>query len=312
MQKHGTLKSLAIALAMTLGSAAAAQAQMTVNMGTGSRPESVTQGWGGAYFASCQGGGTLGLNDGSVKTFDTAGNVSVFVDGLDNPRGITFTGEYLVVTDTTKIWKIDRHGNKSILAEASQFPFPVAFFNDVTAEKGGRAVYVAEMGSRTVIRDAAGFLVPPDSAQAWAVPSTSRVYRVTMSGQISEEVAPSRKVLIMNGVQQARKGNNLLIAEFFFGNIVVADKHKGKDRLRIIATGFRGADGIDQAKDGTIYVSSFENGAVWKMDKKGENITNMISGVGRQSTADMYLDEAMGLLLVADTAHGTVIVLPTN
>ena len=128
------------------------------------------------------------------------------------------------------------------IADASQFPHPAAFFNDAMAEIGGQAVYVTEMGSRTMIRDAAGFLVPPDSAQAWSVPATSRVYRVSLSGQISEVISPSRKVLVMNGVAY---GNffNLLVAEFFYGNVVKVWPGGIK---QIIATGFRGADGIEQ------------------------------------------------------------------
>ena len=48
------------------------------------------------------------------------------------------------------------------------------------------------------------------------------------------------------------------------------------------------------------------------MDADGENLQVLIDGVGRQSTADFYLDEKAGVLLVPDTAHGTVIVLPTQ
>jgi len=196
------------------------------------------------------------------------------------------------------------------VADASQFPFPAEFFNDAVAEHGGRAVYVTEMGARTQIRigataPAPNVLAPTDSAQAWAVPATSRVYRVTFDGQISEVVGPSRKNLIVNGVTF---GNffNVLLAEFFYGNIV---RVWPGGRKEIVATGFRGADGIEQAKNGTIYVSSFENGAVWKMDVHGENIQPLIEGVGFQSTADLYLDESKDIVLVPDTLHSTVHVL---
>lgn len=301
-------------LAITLFVGGAAQAQTTIDVGVGTRPESVTRAWGGQLYVSCQNNGTLGLNDGEIRTFDLNGNVSVFVRGLDNPRGMAFTGEYLVVTDTTQVWIIDRAGNKRVLAGSSSFPNPIAFLNDAAPEHGGHAVFVTEMGARTLIRDpATGFLVPTDSAQAWSVPATSRVYRIRLDGKVTEVVSPSRKVLIMNGVAEAKrgKGNRLLIAEFFYGNIVVA-RLNGKGTKQILATGFRGADGIEQDSQGTIYVSSFENGAVWKMDSEGEDITPLIEGVGRQSTADFYLDEGAGLLLVADTLHGTVIVLPTD
>lgn len=269
--------------------------------------------FGGRYFVSCQNAGTAGLNDGKIYTFDLSGNLAEFAGGgqLDNPRGLTFTGRYLVVTDTTTIKKIDGSGTVTTIAEASQFPFPAAFFNDVAAEPGGRAVYVTEMGARTQIRvgatpPAPNVLLPTDSPQAWAVPATSRVYRVSLDGKISEVVTPSRKNLIINGVAF---GNffNVLLAEFFYGNVV---RVWPGGRKEIVATGFRGADGIEQAQNGTIYVSSFENGAVWKMDAQGESIQSLIEAVGFQSTADLYLDETHDIVLVPDTLHSTVIVLP--
>jgi sugar lactone lactonase YvrE len=310
MKRLPKLMVLGISFGVSLLAAGAVRAQTsTIDLGAGSRPESVTKAWGGKLYVSCQNAGTLGLNDGEIKTFDLNGNVSVFATGLDNPRGMAFTGKYLVVTDTSRIWKIDQAGNKTVLADPPAFPNPVAFFNDAATEEGGRAVFVSEMGGRTLIRDAAGFLVPTDSAQAWSVPATSRIYRITLDGRVSEVVSPSRKVLIINGVTTANRDNKLLIAEFFYGNIVLAGRHR--DTWKILATGFRGADGIEQAKDGTIYVSSFENGAVWKMDEDGENITPLIENVGRQSTADFYLDEPGHRLLVPDTLHGVVIVLPS-
>ena len=47
--------------------------------------------------------------------------MSPFVAGLNDPR-VTFTGEFLVATDTTRVWIIDEQGNKRVLAEAAAFP----------------------------------------------------------------------------------------------------------------------------------------------------------------------------------------------
>jgi sugar lactone lactonase YvrE len=313
--------AVGIGLFATMSSMAPGQAQAqaqppvsTIALGPGcTRPESVIKGFGGKYFVSCQNAGTVGLDDGKIFTFDLGGNVSEFAGGgkLDNPRGLAFTGQYLVVTDTTKVKKIDSAGNVTTIVEASQFPNLAEFFNDAVAEPGGRAVYVTEMGARTQIRigavpPAPNVLAPTDSAQAWAVPAISRVYRVALDGRITEVVTPSRKNLIINGVAF---GNffDVLLTDFFYGNVVRVWPGGIKE---IVATGFRGADGIEQAKNGSIYVSSFENGAVWKMDARGENVDALIDGVGFQSTADLYLDEAQQLVLVADTLHSTVIVLP--
>src|SRR5262245_36633220 len=98
----------------------------------GPRPESITRAWGDRFYVSIQGpSGALGVFDGEVRQVDLAtGTVVPFVDGLENPRGLAFTGEFLIAADQQKIYKIDEAGNKTILAEAAQFPFPAVFFND--------------------------------------------------------------------------------------------------------------------------------------------------------------------------------------
>lgn len=279
-----------------------------VSLPVGTRPESVTKGWDGTFYVSIQGAPDLGKNDGEIRTLDPrTGAVTTFVTGLDNPRGLAFTGSYLVVTDTTRVWIIDRSGGKRVLADASAFPHPIAFLNDTAAERGGRAVYVTEMGGRTLMRDPNGFLWPTDSPQALTIPPTSRVYRISLSGKVTDAVTPSRKLLVMNGVTEANRAGHLLCADMFYGDVVDVDLKT--NRKVVVATGFRAADGLEQGSDGTVYVASFDNGGVWKMDADGENPQVLLSDVGRSSTADLYLDEKGRRLLIPDTLHNAVIVL---
>jgi sugar lactone lactonase YvrE len=262
--------------------------------------------------------GALGTFDGEVRQVDlAAGTTTPFVTGLENPRGLAFTGQFLIVADQQKIYKIDQAGNATVLAAAAQFPFPAVFFNDAAPERGGQAVFVTEMGRRDIIREAAGtpnagHLIPPDSDAAFAVPATSRVYRITMDGAITSMFEPSRKLLVTNGVTEAKRGlgNRLLVTDFFHGNIVEVDLALG--RKNIIATAFRGADGLEQATDGTLFISSFELGAVWRTDEFGENMKVLIDHVGFQTTADFYLDEPAKKLYVPNTAAGTIMVVPTE
>lgn len=286
-------------LSAILLSGAAAAAPATIEVGP--RPESITRGFGGKFFVSVQGAPELGKLDGEIRTVDPAtGVVKTFARGMDNPRGITFTGTSLVVTDTDKILTVSRTGEVKVLVSAARFPHKAEFFNDVTAEPGGTAVYVTEMGARTKQRDPQGVLWPTDSPEALQIPAEARVYRVSLTGQIRALNTPSRKSLVINGVGLSRPG--LLVADMFYGNVVRISGGK----QTVIASGFRGADGVEQGSDGTIYVSSFDNGAVWKMDADGENPRALLSGVGRSSTADFYLDERGKRLLVPDTLHGTV------
>jgi sugar lactone lactonase YvrE len=309
------MKALVVALSITAFSTGAGAQLASIPVGP--RPESITKAWDGKFYVSIQGAsGALGVFDGEVRQVDlSSGAVTTFVTGLENPRGLAFTGEFLIAADQQKIWKIDRTGNKTLLAEVSQFPFPAVFFNDAAAEEGGKAVYVSEMGRRDIIREVppspnAPHLIPVDSDAAYAIPAISRVYRITMDGKISSVFEPSRKLLVINGVTETKKRKTLLVLDFFHGSVVDVDIKKGTKT--IVATGLRGADGIEQASDGTIFVSSFENGAVWRMDENGENMRQLVSGLGFQTTADFYLDESAKRLYVPNTATGTVLVVSTE
>ena len=312
---------LLLGLVLALSSAAAHAQLMTIAVGP--RPESITKGWDGKFFVSIQGpSGALNVVDGEIRRLDiqTATVDPVpFATGLINPRGITFTGRYLVVADQLAVWRFDRQGNRVKLLDAAQLP-PVTppeaiFFNDAAAEDGGKAVYVSEMGRRDLIRVAAvppalPVLIPVDSQAAYDIPATSRVYRITMDGQFRSVFEPSRKLLVINGVTEIKRRHKLLVLDFFHGNVVEVDLKKGTKS--ILATALRGADGVEQAADGTIFVSSFDNGAVWRLDEDGENPRVLLKDVGFQTTADFYLDERAKQLYVPNTPGGHIIVLSTE
>ena len=318
MNFHRFVGSLGLVLVL-LASEARAQPG-SIFLGMNSRPESITKGWNGKFYVTLQGpSGALGTFDGQVVEVDIrSGIVTPFVMGLENPRGITFTGRYLVVADQVKIFKIDRHKHVTLLATGAQLPFqPVppatVFFNDAAAEEGGEAVYISEMGRRDLIRvppPPPQVLIPVDSPAAFAIPATSRVYRIGLDGGIKSVFEPSRKLLVINGVTEVKKRRKLLVLDFFFGSVVDVDLKKGTKT--ILATALRGADGVEQAEDGTIFVSSFELGAVWRMDEDGENLQALITDVGFQTTADFYLDERAKLLYVPNTAAGTIMVISTE
>jgi sugar lactone lactonase YvrE len=305
----------AVVLYAATAFATTAQAQVT-SIAVGGRPESITKCWDGLYCVSSTGVNTAlnGPADGDIRKLDiSTGTVTVFVTGLVNPRGLAFTGKYLAVADDKKIWLIEEDGSTSVLADASQFPFPITtIFNDLAPEHGGHAIYASDMGRRDLIRDASGNLLPVDSNEAWAVPLAGRVYRVGLDGKITAISAPSRKLLVLNGLTEATKGkgNRMLVVDTFHGNVVALDKHQGT--MSILATAFRGADGVGQGKDGTIYVSSFDRGAVWRMDADGENITALVDNLGRGATADLYVNEDTDELYVPDFAHGMILIIPAQ
>ena len=97
----------------------------------------------------------------------------------------------------------------------------------------------------------------------------------------------------------------MLVADMFNGSIVEV---KDGDAVRILNSGFRGADGLEEDRNGTIYLGSFDQGKVWKFDKEGQNPRLFADGL--KAAADMFLDEDKGIMLLPDTKAGTVLVIP--
>lgn len=265
----------------------------------GRRPESVTRGFGGHHYVTVM--GEPGPGDGVVKVI-RGDRVEVFAEGMDEPKGITFLGDRLVTTDLTRVWQIDAQGRKSLLADASAFPKPVSYLNDVAAAPDGQSVYVTDMGARDRMMDPEGNLWPLGSPEARALPIRGRVYQISREGQVRLVVQGTRAMACPNGVAAPAEGE-LLIAEFFYGNLL---RWQGP-QLRILTSGFRGADGIARGKDGRIYVSSWTQGKLWRLSRDGTSPEVLIEGLA--SAADFYLDEEAGELWLPDMKAGQILVL---
>ncbi len=291
-------------LALT-GSAVAAPERKVVSVGT--RPESVTRGFGGKYYVTVMNDGKI-AGDGVVKVID-GDTVKEFATGLDEPKGICFTGKFLVTTDVKRVWKIDAKGEKSVLADEKDFPQPVSFLNDTACEAGGAAVYVSDMGANTKMRDDKGQLWPLDSEKAKELPNIGRIYRIAVDGKDAGKPAlaieAGSDIPCPNGVASTGK-DRLLVAEFFKGNVV--EKKGGK--TSVLASGYRGGDGIEQDGKGNIYLSSWTQGKLWKLDSRGKEQKLLVEGL--QSAADFFLDEKNKVILLPDMKAGTVTFVPLD
>lgn len=265
----------------------------------GVRPESVTRGFGGHYYVTVMGGQEPG--DGGVHVIK-GGQVERFAGGMDEPKGIAFVGGFLVTTDLKRVWKIDPSGTKTVLAEEKDFPMPIRYLNDTATAPNGRGVFVADMGARDKINGPDG-LWPVDSPEARSLPRVGRIFSIGLDGRVRLAVDAAPEMPCPNGVCAPAR-NRLLIAEFFLGNILEARK----GRLTTLNTGFRGADGIECASTGEIFLSSWTQGKVWKLDAGGRNPKVLIEGL--QSAADFYLDEPARRLLVPDMKAGAVLFVP--
>lgn len=267
----------------------------------GMRPESVTEGFGGDFFISVMMEQNSG--DGVIKRWDGKSS-RVFCTGLDEPKGICFTGDFLVVTDLKRVWKIDGSGRKSILAGPEDFPALVLYLNDAAAAPDGKSVYVTDMGANDKMFGPEG-LWPLESIEAKAIPALGRVYRISMDGKVTTEIDVSPSMLNPNGVCVGNDGQ-LLVCEFFKGNLL-SWNHQS---IELLGTGYRGADAIVQAADGSIYLSSWTQGKVWKLDAKADNPRVLVDGL--ESAADFYLDEERSRLIIPDMLAGKLYVIPRD
>lgn len=298
--KNQILASLILSIGITAPVAVAKNKVVKI----GERPESVTKGFGGKYYVTVMNSADE-EGDAVIKMLDE-GKVSVFAKGLNEPKGIAFTGDYLVTADQTRVMKIDSKGNVSILAEKKSFKREVSFLNDVAVSHDRKSVFVTDMGaiSKMFDPDKERSLWPLESKQAKELPAIGCVYQITLDGKITDAVSSGQKdVPGPNGVGRSGK-EGLLLGDFFTGNIVRKTK---KGKLRVIAEGLRGADAVDSDGKGGIYVSSWTQGKVWKLTENGKKKELLLEGL--KSAADFYLDRKAKKLIVPDMLAGTLIIV---
>ena len=296
--KNQILASLILSIGITVPVAVAKNKVVKI----GERPESVTKGFGGKYYVTVMNSADE-EGDAVIKMLDE-GKVSVFAKGLNEPKGIAFTGDYLVTADQTRVIKIDSKGNVSILAEKKSFKREVSFLNDVAVSHDRKSVFVTDMGaiSKMFDPDKERSLWPLESKQAKELPAIGCVYQITLDGKITDAVSSGQKdVPGPNGVGRSGK-EGLLLGDFFTGNIV---RKTAKGKLRVIAKGLRGADAVEPDGKGGIYVSSWTQGKVWKLTENGKKKELILDGL--KSAADLFVDRKAKKLIVPDMLAGTLI-----
>ena len=296
--KNQILASLILSIGITAPVAVAKNKVVKI----GERPESVTKGFGGKYYVTVMNSADE-EGDAVIKMLDE-GKVSVFAKGLNEPKGIAFTGDYLVTADQTRVMKIDSKGNVSSLAEKKSFKREVSFLNDVAVSHDRKSVFVTDMGaiSKMFDPDKERSLWPLESKQAKELPAIGCVYQITLDGKITDAVSSGQKdVPGPNGVGRSGK-EGLLLGDFFTGNIV---RKTAKGKLRVIAKGLRGADAVEPDGKGGIYVSSWTQGKVWKLTENGKKKELILDGL--KSAADLFVDRKAKKLIVPDMLAGTLI-----
>lgn len=269
----------------------------------GKNPESVTRGWGGDLFVSImgeRGDHPDAAIDGAIHRVDADGNVSQFyLGGLQEPKGIVFTGEALITADKTHVWRIDISGHKTLLAGPQQFPQAPVYLNDVALDPQKRGVYVTDMNNAGQMSGPNGFREVDDPVTLSQVPA-GRVYHISWDGTVTLAIGDSAHMLHPNGTFVEPDGR-VLAASFFLGHIVAA--YPGEEP-NIIATGHRSADGVETDENGNLYVTEVFTGKIWQYPPHGREPILLHQA---QSAADHFLDKINHQLIVPDSKAGQLV-----
>lgn len=279
------IPSLLTALLLSVGSHSQAHGLDPVNGLL--TPESVVQAADGKiYVSEINEFGKDG--DGQIRVIDH-GKSAVLVQGLDDPKGLTIIGNDLFVADKNRIWRVtlDQSPAKAeVYIPASAFPQIPQFLNDLAADANGN-LYVSDSGDiMGTGKGGAVYKIPPQGKPA-----------LLIDGQADA------RILAPNGLLADAKGEHLLIVDFTSG--ILYDYDVASRRLQEIASGFGGADGLVRQANGTIYISDWKAGKVYRVD----NHKAVLVKDGYQSAADIALSQDGHHLLVPDMKAGVVDVI---
>ena len=286
MTKH-TLLALLLSALIPVAQAAPLSTQKISGL---KMPESVVQATDGRVFVSeINGFGVDG--DGQISVIE-AGQVTLFAKGLDDPKGLAIIGQFLYVADNKRILKLalsgPKQGQAEVFAAASAFPVTPLFLNDLEADLAGN-LYVSDSGD---LKGKGG-----------------AVYQINAQGQVRLLIngQQDNRVLAPNGLLMDDTGDVLMVVDFASG--ILYSYNLATKQLLDIAVGFGGGDGVVHHANGSMFVSDWKNGKVFRLDMNGE-VTALAATY--QSAADIALTKDEKILMVPDMKAGELdfIVLP--
>lgn len=251
-------------------------------------PESVVAGPDGRLYVSEI--GEFGKDgDGKITVIGKSGAAEPFAKGFDDPKGLAFSKDVLYVADKMRVWKVDRQGTASVFVKAEDFPQPPLFLNDVAVDRGGN-IFVSDTG---------------DLEKG----GKGAIFRITPAGKVSVLVSEKQNPAIKspNGLLFEKSGK-LLVVDFATGQLLRLDV--GTGAVQKVAEGFGGADGLAQDASGTLYISDWKNGQVWKMNPNRKGAKPQRYEQSFQAAADIGLSPDGKFVLVPDMKAGMLAWLP--
>ena len=260
--------------------AAPSKADDSLNVISGfTSPESVIQDAKGDIYVS-EIGEFNKDSDGKITRISIDGKLSTFASGMDDPKGLTFIGKSLYVTDKNRVLKVEPDGKWAVFGSTMAFPQTPVFFNDITSDEAGN-LYVSDSGNLKT--GGAIFKIAKDK-------------KVTV---ILNEDSP--EILAPNGLLVVK--NDLYEVDFASG-ILYKINLKTKSILKV-AEGFGGGDGLIKSGD-SFFISDWKNGKIFKLQRNKVTLHKE----GFTAAADIALSYDKKSIITPDMKAGSVTLVP--
>ena len=230
--------------------------------------------------------------DGQITVVDKNGEVKVFAQGLDDPKGLAIVGKDLYVADNHRVIKITPDGKTSVFVAAEAFPEAPQFLNDLESDAAGN-IYVSDSGDLKGVGGA--------------------IYKINPQGKVTTIINGKQdaRVLAPNGLLMGKTPNCVMVVDFVSGVLYRLDMKK--NNLIEVAKGFGGGDGIVKGKKDQFFVSDWKNGKVFSVKlEKGTVPKGELVKEGFAAAADIAPSLDGKFLMVPDMKAGELVYLPVH
>jgi sugar lactone lactonase YvrE len=244
-------------------------------------PESVAQDAKGGIYVS-EIGEFNKDGDGKITRISIDGKLSTFASGMDDPKGLTFIGKSLYVTDKNRVLKVEPDSKWTVFGSTMAFPQTPVFLNDITSDDAGN-IYVSDSGN---------------------LKSGGAIFKIAQNKKITlvlDENTP--EILAPNGLWIIK--NDLYEVDFSSG-ILYKINLKNKS-ISKIAEGFGGGDGLIRSGN-NFFVSDWKNGKIFKV--QGSKVSLYKDGF--TAAADIALSYDNKSIMTPDMKAGSITFVPIH
>ena len=237
-------------------------------------PESVTyDALKGRYLIS-------NVESGDIVQISNAGDTTFFDRSLNRTLGMTIVDNILYVADISGLVKFDLTTDQKI----ATIPSPgMIELNDITA-------------------DTSGYLYITDS-------SAGKVFRMKISDNSFTLIASN--INIPNGILFDARNNRVLFCQFTFHAPIKQIDLNDLSITTVLTTSFTNLDGLTIDGNGNIYVSCWEDNAIYRYDNMLSLPAELISS-GHNGPADIFYNQLENVLAVPNFYSDTVDFIPVT